>query len=178
MTMTTEILASPTCRCSFPQMHIFLLNNSALVTLSPAGSDPVRHFVKLQPTPNQTGLNPWQLQNPPNVPPAELGPRDAVQLVTKRARGNVEDVRFHPMLHFCHFWALLAFDLPQCQEPWRQGELPGNEKQKKTQKTTQDKQKENNKERHWRDKQCSPCFLAKTRLMPVQVFKCSGVQSY
>ena len=60
MTMTTQILTSPTCRCSFPQMHIFLLNNSALATLSPAGSDPARHVVTLQPIANHTGLIPWQ----------------------------------------------------------------------------------------------------------------------
>ena len=65
--------------------------------------------------------------------------------------------------------------------------MPGNGEQKKTKNTTQDKQKENNKERHWRDKQYSPCFLVKTlppkagdvftktRLLPVQVFGCSGV---
>ena len=39
---------------------------------------------------------------------------------------------------FGHFGPILAFDLPQCQEPWRWGrkeELPRNE-QKKTKKTT------------------------------------------
>ena len=67
-----------------------------------------------------------------------------------------------------------------------------NEKQKKTKKTTQDKQKAYNKERHSLDKQKSPYFLVKTSgrrlatfsqkhgLCPFRVFKvfwvfrCSG----
>ena len=107
---------------------------------------------------------------------------------------NTEPNAFCPILNFGHFGpSSLAFDLPQCNEPWRQEELPGNEEQKKTKKTTQDKQKENNKERHWgRDKQYSPCFLVETSLAEgkrrfrkstadarsgVQVFTCLGVQS-
>ena len=70
------------------------------------------------------------------------------------------------LLHyeFWPFWgSSLAFDLRQCQEPWRQWELPRNEEQKKTKTTTQDRQKEINKERHWgRDKKYSPCFVVKT----------------
>ena len=65
--------------------------------------------------------------------------------------GQVKNVLFNPILHFGHFCPSLphVFDLPQCQQPWRQGELPGNEEQKKTRK------QENNKE-HWRDKQSCP----------------------
>ena len=54
-----------------------------------AGSDPVRNVFSLQPIPNQTGVNPWQLQNPaiqPQSVPAVLGPQETVQLVAQRAR--------------------------------------------------------------------------------------------
>ena len=58
--------------------------------------------------------------------------------------------------------------------------MPGNEEQKKTKKTTQDKQKENNKERHWRTNNVVRAgdVFTKTRFMPVQVFWCSGVQVF
>ena len=32
--------------------------------------------------------------------------------------GIFKDVRFYPILNFGHFWASLAFDLPQCQQRW------------------------------------------------------------
>ena len=54
----------------------FSLNNWALATLSPAGGDSVRNVHSLQPIPNQTGLNLWQLHNAQNVP-AVLGPQEA-----------------------------------------------------------------------------------------------------
>ena len=109
-------------------------------------------------------------------------------------------------MNFGHFWASLPsspLTFHNVTNPWRQGELSGNEEQKKPKKTTQDKQKENNKERHWRDKQYSPYFGVKTSLAEgrrrfhkntahavlvfrclgvqvsgVQVFRCSGVQVF
>ena len=73
-----------------PASAHFPLNTSALATLSPARSDAVRNVHGLQPRPNQTGLNPWHLQNPQSVP-AVLGPREAVGLVTQRAREALHD---------------------------------------------------------------------------------------
>ena len=48
----------------------------------------------LNPIPNQTGANPWQLQYPftyPQSVPAVLGPQETVQLVTQRAREALND---------------------------------------------------------------------------------------
>ena len=89
------------------------------------------------------------------------------------------------------FWPFLvspslAFDLPQCQEPWRwerrrRGGIAGNEEQKKQRKQhieeNQDKQKYNNKERGL------ATFSQKHDLCPfgysgVQVFWCVGVQLF
>ena len=39
---------------------------------------------------NQTGLNPWQLQNPRSIL-AVLGHQEAVQVVTRRAREALHD---------------------------------------------------------------------------------------
>ena len=47
-----------------PASAHFPSNGSALVTFSQAGSDPVQNVHSLQPTPNQTGVNPVQLQFP------------------------------------------------------------------------------------------------------------------
>ena len=44
----------------------------------------------------QTGVNPWQLQNPvtySQTVPAALGPQEAVQVVTHRGRGALHDQR-------------------------------------------------------------------------------------
>ena len=103
--------------------------------------------------------------------------------------GKFKDVRFQPIVNFGHFWAplfslcfqpimnfghfgaSLAFDLPQCQEPWKwgrrvrvrkncQGAKNKRKQRKQHMEENQDKQKQNNKERHWvRDKQKSPCFF-------------------
>ena len=91
MTMTTQIRACPRFRCIFPQVQIFRCTIQHLPR-SPAGSEPVRHVHSLQPIPNQTGLDLWQLQNPQSVP-AALGPQEAVQLVTQRAREALHDQR-------------------------------------------------------------------------------------
>ena len=72
------------------------LNTSALVTLSQAGGDPVRSDHSLQPIPNKTGVNPWQLQYPvayPHSVRAAIGLQEAVQLVTQRAREALNDQR-------------------------------------------------------------------------------------
>ena len=75
----------------FPRSANFPLNISASVTLSPAGGDSVRNVFSLPLIPNQTGLNPRQLQNPQSVP-AVFGPQEAVQLVvTQRAREALHD---------------------------------------------------------------------------------------
>ena len=50
----------------------------------------------LQPIPNQTGLNPWHIQYPVTCPQSDvavLGPQEAVQLVTQRAREALHDQR-------------------------------------------------------------------------------------
>ena len=60
-------------------------NNSALVTLSQAGGDPVHNVHSLESVPNQTGVNPGQLQRPVRNPQsvlAVLGPQEAFQRVT------------------------------------------------------------------------------------------------
>ena len=64
MTMTTQILPCPTSRCRFPRVHIFRLNNSALVTFAQAGGNPMPNVHSLQPIPNQTAANPWQVLHP------------------------------------------------------------------------------------------------------------------
>ena len=68
-----------------PASAKFPSNISALVSLSQAGSDPVRNVHSLQTIPNQTGVNPWQLHHPvafPQSVPAVLGPQEAGQMFT------------------------------------------------------------------------------------------------
>ena len=50
----------------------------------------MRNVQSLQPIPNQTGVNPWQLQTLHSAP-AVLGPQEAVQLATQRAREALND---------------------------------------------------------------------------------------
>ena len=47
-------------------------NSSAEVTFSQAGSDTVQNVDSIQPIPNQTGVNPWQLQYPLTYPQSVL----------------------------------------------------------------------------------------------------------
>ena len=83
-----------------------------------------------------------------------------LSLVSRTIRlGMLKKVRFHPMLNVGHFWAPLALDLPQCQEPWRweePGRIARNEEHGGTPRQTEMK----HKERHWeRDKQYCPWFV-------------------
>ena len=80
----------------FPSSAHFPSNNSALVMFSQAGGDPVQNVHSLQPIPNQTGVNPGQLQYHVTYAPsvlAVLGRQEAVLLVTQRARESQNDQR-------------------------------------------------------------------------------------
>ena len=70
---------------------------------------------------------------------------------------------FYPIMNFGHFGASLAFDLPECQEPWRQGELTGNgTKNKRKQHRGKPRQTEIKQQRKTLgagQKQYSPCFF-------------------
>ena len=55
------------------EYQIIPSNKSALVTFSQAGSDTsAKMFTVIQPIPNQTGVNPWQLQYPLTYPQSVL----------------------------------------------------------------------------------------------------------
>ena len=93
MTMTTQILTCPTSLCSFPQVHIFPWTLQRWPrSHQQEAATPVRNVHGLPPIPNQTGLNPWHLQNPQSAPPV-LGPQESVQLFTQRAREALHDQR-------------------------------------------------------------------------------------
>ena len=74
-------------------------NNSALVTFSQSGSDPVQNVHSLQTDIKTDRENPWHLQSPVTypLPPqsvlANLGPQEAIQLVTQRAQEALYDQR-------------------------------------------------------------------------------------
>ena len=72
----------------FPASANVSSNNSALVTFSQAGCDPVQNVYSLHLIPNQTGVHPWQRQYPVTYPqsvPALLGREESVQMITQRA---------------------------------------------------------------------------------------------
>ena len=73
--------------------------NSAVVTFPHAEGNLMRNVDSLHPVPNQTGVNPWQLQYPITYPqsvPAVLGPQEVVQL---EALNDLRETARHALLH-------------------------------------------------------------------------------
>ena len=89
--MSPTFLSTP---LQLPASANVLSNSAALVTFSQAGSDLMQNVPSLQLMPSQTGVNPGQLQyRYPQSVSSVLGPQEAVQLVTYRAREALKDQR-------------------------------------------------------------------------------------